>query len=313
MTRLRPRVENGAVEVMYRFQYPGDTADIVPEWKAPEGYVQPQFFYTVDVSGIIADSQDAKSTGVMRFVDDLDLRFVNEGGAPLANQTVELTLADGSTEERQTSGEGRVQLREVPPGPVHVGLAGYEPASDESESEADQSPPSEDATRLVMDTADATAGVATGGEETVCVVPPRIDLHLEHGLVGAKLAGTDYTLKIKTEDGSTSTLEGTVDSEGRLQQAVPVGAVAAALTLKTEGGTVTVPLDLTSLSAGGDEAGLQQRLAQAGVYGGKVDSKNGAVTRASVQTLQAQLGQSPTGTIPEMERPMLDGLRFRDA
>ncbi len=55
-------------------------------------------------------------------------------------------------------------MQGVPPGPVQVGLANYDPPTDESETEAAPSP--DDATRLVMDTLEATAvGPSAGGDK----------------------------------------------------------------------------------------------------------------------------------------------------
>ena len=39
------------MEGRYQVQYPGDTAEITPEWEAPNGYRQPEFFYTVETLG----------------------------------------------------------------------------------------------------------------------------------------------------------------------------------------------------------------------------------------------------------------------
>ena len=123
VTRLCPRTEGGAVEVKYQFRYPGDTADILPEWEAPNGYTQPEFFYTVEVAGVTAASKKSKSKGIMTFVDDLTLQVVDpESGAPYANQDTKIKLADGSTKEKTTSGSGKVELNEIPPGPAKVTL-----------------------------------------------------------------------------------------------------------------------------------------------------------------------------------------------
>jgi hypothetical protein len=123
VTRLRPRTEGGAVTVTYRFQYPGDTADIRPAWDAPDGYTQPEYVYTVTVAGVRADSEPAKSNGVLTFVDDLTLQVVDPTrGAPYADQTVAVTLADGSTVEDNTNASGTVELSEIPPGPATVEL-----------------------------------------------------------------------------------------------------------------------------------------------------------------------------------------------
>jgi len=125
VTRLRARTEGEAVEVTYQFQYPGDTADVVPEWEAPNGYAQPTFFYTVEVAGVTADSQASSRRGLTTFVDDLSLQVVGpDGGAPHADQTVEVTLADGSTRTKTTGASGTVTLKDVPPGPAKVGLPG---------------------------------------------------------------------------------------------------------------------------------------------------------------------------------------------
>lgn len=142
VTRLRPRVESETVMVKYRFQYPGDVADIVPEWEAPNGYEQPEFFYTVDVSGVRADSKDAKQRGVMTFADDLTLQVVDAGtGAPHTDQDVEVTLADGSTQTATTNGSGTAELTDVPPGPAKVTL----PELGAPDTEAEAGKPAETA------------------------------------------------------------------------------------------------------------------------------------------------------------------------
>jgi len=311
VTQLRPRVESEAVTVKYRFQYPGDTAEITPEWEAPNGYRQPEFFYTVETLGVTADSKDAKSKGVMTFVDDLDLRLLDAGTqAPLTDQTAKLTLPDGSTQEETLNGEGRVQLQEVPPGPVHVQLPEYTLPTD-ADGGAGGVP--DGATSFTMKNNESSVEVSTGGEEAVYVLPPRINVQLEHGLVGAPLDGTEYELKVMTEDGTTSTFEGTIGKEGHLRQALPLGAAAAALTLKTNGGDLTVPVDLSELADDTTAQGLQQRLSQIGTYDGLIDGNDGRVTKARIRAFQKALGQSPTGTIPEDKRPMLDGMRFRNA
>lgn len=160
VTRLRPRTEGGAVEVKYQFRYPGETADILPEWEAPNGYTQPEFFYTVEVAGVTADSKKSKRKGVMTFVDDLTLQVVDpETGAPYANQNTKIKLADGSTKEKTTDGSGKVKLNEIPPGPAKVtlpklGALKYEPAEAPEEAREALAEPSPGAP--------PTAEVATG-------------------------------------------------------------------------------------------------------------------------------------------------------
>lgn len=162
VTRMYPRVEDGALEVAYQFQYPGDTADILPEWEAPDGYSQPQYFYRVDVSGITADSKDAKSKGVMTFVDDLILQVVDaKNGQPYPEQDVECTLADGSTETITTDDEGKAHLEELPPGPVKVTLPELG-APDEEAEPIDGSAGTEEAVARPSQEGVPTATIATG-------------------------------------------------------------------------------------------------------------------------------------------------------
>ncbi len=147
-TQIRQRVEKEAVQAKYMFEYPGDTADIVPEWDASEGYRQPEFFYTVNVSGRIADSKDAKTRGVMTFVDDLTAQVVDaQSGAPYADQDVEVTLADGSTQSETTDGSGLVELTEIPPGPTKIEIP--ELGAPDAEAETGDAP--ERTRRMLID------------------------------------------------------------------------------------------------------------------------------------------------------------------
>jgi hypothetical protein len=121
VTRLRPRVEGGAVEVKYQFQYPGDTADLVPEWEAPNGYTQPEFFYTVEVSGVTADSKKSKSKGVMAFEDDIELVLTDDQGQPRTDlKNLTLKRPDGQEVQKAPDDEGVITLTDVPPGPFKV-------------------------------------------------------------------------------------------------------------------------------------------------------------------------------------------------
>jgi hypothetical protein len=167
VTQLRPRVEGGAVEVKYQFQYPRDTADLLPEWEASDGYVHPELFYTVEVDGVTADSKEASSRGLMTFKDDLRIQVVDsECGAPYADQTAEITLANGSTTTKTTDGMGMVELKDVPPGPAKIALS----ALGESQDEPVEAP--DGAERVTVRSSNEgpiQAEVATGTAWQVCV------------------------------------------------------------------------------------------------------------------------------------------------
>ena len=119
VTQLRPRVESEAVTVKYRFQYPGDTAEITPEWEAPNSYRQPEFFFTVNVSGVTVSSENAKRNGLLTFHDHVEIQK-KYSGEPAQDVPYKATLADGSTTEGRTNAEGIATLEEIPPGPLKV-------------------------------------------------------------------------------------------------------------------------------------------------------------------------------------------------
>jgi hypothetical protein len=313
---LRPRVEDEAIEVEWQVELPGDPDDIPPEWDAPEGYTQPELFYEVDVSGLRAASKDEKRKGKLTVRDDLELELLDaDSHAPLTEQTVKVTLPDGSTQKKSLTAEGRLSLEKIPPGPVRVQLPEYTPPTEDGGAtgpDGDAGGIPDGATTLVMESAETSVTVAPGGPETIYVVPPRIDVYLDHGLPGQALEGTEYELTVKTKEGSKSTFEGTLGDDGRLRQAVPLGAVAAVLTLTGDAGNLVVPIDLTGLSEASETTGLQQRLAQLGFYDGKVDEKDGPVTRAAIRSLQEQLGMPAVGILSEGDRSIIEGMRFRN-
>jgi hypothetical protein len=109
------------VEVKYQFQYPGDTTGIVPEWEAPNGYTQPEFFYTVEVSGVTADSKTSKSKGVMTFEDDIELVLTDDQGNPREDlKSLTIKRPDGQEVTEEPDENGVIRLTDVPPGPFKV-------------------------------------------------------------------------------------------------------------------------------------------------------------------------------------------------
>jgi hypothetical protein len=82
-------------------------------------------FFRTEVGGLTADSKDARSKGVLAFKDNLTLQVVDaKSGAPYADQKTKIKLADGSTKSKTTDGSGKVELKEIPPGPAKVKLPG---------------------------------------------------------------------------------------------------------------------------------------------------------------------------------------------
>jgi hypothetical protein len=109
VTRMRTRVDRERVEAAWRFEYPGNVTEIVPEAEAPAGYVPPEYFFRVDVGGVTAES------GRLAFRDTVTLEH-----RTAAATRYEAHLADGTIRTGRTDADGRAVLEDVPPGPVDV-------------------------------------------------------------------------------------------------------------------------------------------------------------------------------------------------
>lgn len=127
-------------------------------------------------------------------------------------------------------------------------------------------------------------------------VPAKLRLRLLHN--GKPRADAAYSLDV---DGTL--LEGRTDGDGRLEHRIPPDAREGTLTLKATG--EVYPLNLGKLDPVEDDTGLQQRLANLGLYRHAVDGRVGPKTRAALALFQAREGLEATGEPDDATREAL--------
>ena len=114
ITQFSALVEKQKVEAEWEYEYHEDTDDIPSEEEVEKGYRPPEYFFRVEVEGIMAES------GLLTFKDWIELVLTAPSGAPFANEPYRITFADGSKRDGQLDGSGKARIENVPPGPVHV-------------------------------------------------------------------------------------------------------------------------------------------------------------------------------------------------
>lgn len=107
-------VQGEKISTEWEFAYVEDTEDIPTSDETDNNYQQPQFLFTVAVSGITATS------GQLVFKDWIEVELRDAEQKPHAKTKIIIRLPDG-TERRETLDEdGYVRLDDIPPGPLGI-------------------------------------------------------------------------------------------------------------------------------------------------------------------------------------------------
>lgn len=115
-------LEDGRLELDWEFRYDGDTAEIPTEEELQpydEHYRHPEYFFTVKIDGVELGREDVDS-GLMRFMDYIDIRLINDDGSPAEGIRYRLHLADGGERSGQLDENGSAREEEIPPGPCRA-------------------------------------------------------------------------------------------------------------------------------------------------------------------------------------------------
>ena len=146
---LRAPVVDGRLSVQWRVGYGADGKARIatqPELDeaagrtgaAPERYRRPAWRFRVRLAGLEAESPD------MAYRDHVDLAWDADTERPAAGAPVEVSLADGTTQEETLGDDGRLRLADVPPGPVEAVFGPdprpWEPTGAWTETGADERP-----------------------------------------------------------------------------------------------------------------------------------------------------------------------------
>ena len=125
---LPTEINGSRMELSWEFQYQGDVGQIPTEAeKKPydKKYQHPEYFFVIVIDG--ARIGVKQESGLMRFVDSFEKILVDGYGQLMKNHEVEIYLPDGSSKKAKTDSEGKLTVKDVPPGPVYIN---YKPSKE---------------------------------------------------------------------------------------------------------------------------------------------------------------------------------------
>ena len=125
---LPTEINGSRMELSWEFQYHDDVGQIPTETeKKPydKTYQHPEYFFVIVIEG--ARFGVKQESGLMRFVDSFEKILVDGYGQLMKDHEVEIYLADGSTKKAKTDEEGKLTVKDVPPGPVYIN---YQPSKE---------------------------------------------------------------------------------------------------------------------------------------------------------------------------------------
>lgn len=114
VTKIPVIIKNGKVETEWEFQYPGNTMNIPGKDESENGYINPQYFFRINIGGISKESEKIK------FMDYSELTVQDEYGNPISNEEVIVVTADGKKQNLKTDSEGKLKIDDVPPGKIKL-------------------------------------------------------------------------------------------------------------------------------------------------------------------------------------------------
>ena len=130
VTSFSTLIKGNKAESLWWFDYHDDTNQIAtkPELD-PHGknYVPPQYYFMVVVDGVKVGEN--RESGLLVFKDFIEISLGVESGFAVADKTVTVTFADGSTKDEKLDDKGYAKITDTPPGPYSVELKSADSAS----------------------------------------------------------------------------------------------------------------------------------------------------------------------------------------
>jgi hypothetical protein len=123
ITKFTVLVKDKKVETEWEYEYHEDTDDIPTEEelkKSSNRYNPPEYFFTVVVGGISADS------GLLEFNDWIEIELLDEKDNPIPNEKYVIDLADGSQKTGTLDSKGFTRIEDIPPGAFFVSYPALE-------------------------------------------------------------------------------------------------------------------------------------------------------------------------------------------
>ncbi len=109
------------LELMWEFQFYNDTGEIPTdeELKNYGGkYSNPEYFFTLKIAGV--EFGKKQESGLLTFKDSYETQLVDRDGQPIPDRDYELLLPDGTKSKGKTDKEGKIFLKDVPPGNITI-------------------------------------------------------------------------------------------------------------------------------------------------------------------------------------------------
>lgn len=118
---LSTEISNSRMELSWEFQYQADTGQIPMEVEVKpydKTYRHPEYFFVIVIEG--ARIGVKQESGLMKFMDSFEKILVDGYGQLMKDHEVEIYLSDGTSQKAKTDSEGKLTVKDVPPGPVYI-------------------------------------------------------------------------------------------------------------------------------------------------------------------------------------------------
>jgi hypothetical protein len=117
------QIMNNKIDLTWKYECPVDTDQIPTQQELDpykKNYKHLEYFFVV-----LLDEQRIgvnQESGLLRFKDTVEVHVSDNYGQPLKDQTIKITLPDGTTKEIKTDATGKLTDKDLPPGPSQVSI-----------------------------------------------------------------------------------------------------------------------------------------------------------------------------------------------
>lgn len=127
IVKIPTTVENGKVELKWKFMYQDDTNNIPIQGeleKYGKSYEPPKYFFVVLVDNLTVGKN--QESGLLEFKDSIEIQLTDDDDDGCADIKGTCTLADGSSDDFTLDGDGKYSEEEIVPGKVVVSFEDVE-------------------------------------------------------------------------------------------------------------------------------------------------------------------------------------------
>jgi hypothetical protein len=125
---LPTEINGSKMELSWEFQYHEDAGQIPTKAELKpydKTYQHPEYFFVIVIEG--ARFGVKQESGLMKFLDSFEKILVDGYGQLMKNHDVKVYLPDGTSKKATSDSEGKLVVKDVPPGPVYIN---YKPSKE---------------------------------------------------------------------------------------------------------------------------------------------------------------------------------------